>query len=60
LLKQVRITEGVRIEFRAEAFNAFNHAQFDLPVNSLASPLFGTITAAEQPRVLQLGMKLNF
>jgi hypothetical protein len=60
LLKQFRITEGVRIEFRAEAFNAFNHAQFDLPVNSLASPLFGTITAAEQPRVLQLGMKLNF
>ena len=60
VLKHFQITEGARLEFRAEAFNAFNHAQFDLPVNSVASPIFGKITAAEQPRVLQLGMKLNF
>jgi hypothetical protein len=35
-------------------------AQCDLPVNSVASPIFGTVTAAEQPRVLQLGLKVNF
>jgi hypothetical protein len=60
VLKRFPIREGMRLEFRAEAFNAFNHAQFDLPANNVASPIFGKVTAAEQPRVLQLGLKLNF
>src|SRR5579872_3732868 len=60
VLKHFRITEGTRVEFRTEAFNAFNHAQFDLPVNSVASPIFGKVTSAEQPRVLQLALKLSF
>lgn len=60
VLKHFQITEAARLEFRAEAFNAFNHAQFDLPSNNVASAIFGKVTSAEQPRVLQLGMKLNF
>lgn len=60
VLKHFRLGENTQLEFRTEAFNAFNHAQFDLPVNSLASPIFGKVTAAEQPRVLQLALKLSF
>jgi hypothetical protein len=60
VLKHFEIREGMRVEFRAEAFNAFNHTQFDLPVNSVASPIFGKVTSAEQPRVLQLALKMSF
>ena len=34
LLKDVKLTERMRMEFRAEFFNAFNHAQF---VNGVAT-----------------------
>jgi hypothetical protein len=60
VFKDFPIREGTRVEFRAEAFNAFNHAQFDLPVNSVASPIFGKLTAAESPRVIQFALKLYF
>src|SRR5262249_15631768 len=34
LRKQTRITERVQMEFRAEAFNVFNHANLNPPINS--------------------------
>jgi hypothetical protein len=43
--KMIRITETVRVEFRAEAFNIFNHPNFGLPVATLFSVL--TRTAME-------------
>jgi hypothetical protein len=63
LTKSVRITESKSLEFRLEAFNAFNHAQFygaasvDGEVND---PHFGEIVSAEAPRLLQLATKLTF
>jgi hypothetical protein len=47
ILKDFRITERVKFQFRAEFFNAFNHANFDNPRNAsdgsptLTSSLFG-------------------
>jgi hypothetical protein len=32
--KQTRITERTELQFRAEFFNLFNHANFDVPVNT--------------------------
>jgi hypothetical protein len=64
--------EGMRIEVRAETFNAFNHARFAPPntaVPSLAggNPLFGTITGdtvngtvLENPRSFQFGLRFEF
>jgi hypothetical protein len=60
LLKDVKLGERFTGEFRAEFFNAFNHAQFDLPVSSLSSPLFGKVESAERPREIQFGLKLYF
>jgi hypothetical protein len=60
LLKNTRITERVNLQFRAEAFNLFNHPNFNLPDNFLGSPTFGRITSARDPRHIQFGLKLLF
>ena len=61
LLKDTAIKEGINLEFRAEAFNTFNHAQFGQPdgnVNDNSS--FGLITTANSPRIMQVSLKLLF
>jgi hypothetical protein len=67
LLKDTAITEGVGLQFRAEFFNIFNHAQFLTPsgVTSFANGLatsgaFGQVPGARDPRIGQLSLKLNF
>jgi hypothetical protein len=67
LLKAFAITERVNVQFRAEAFNAFNHVNLGLPGTSFvpgtngknASGSFGTITSARDPRQIQFAMKLR-
>ncbi len=61
--KVTKVTEGTSLEFRVEAFNLFNHPQFNEPgVTNLNSPaLFGQITStAVAPRVMQFGLKFLF
>jgi Carboxypeptidase regulatory-like domain len=60
LLKDTAIKEGMNLEFRAEAFNAFNHAQFGQPDGNVNSGTFGIISTANSPRILQLSLKLLF
>ncbi len=49
------------LEFRAAAFNVFNHTQLSDPSTSLDSPgSFGTITSAYAPRNLQLSLRYAF
>ncbi len=56
-----RVREGMRFEFRAEAFNIFNHPQFAGPDTTLGGGSFGQISDLAQPmRELQLGLKLYF
>ena len=60
LLKSFRLAEAIQLQFRAECFNAANHANFALPVTDLASPSFGRILESGAPRLFQLGLKLLF
>jgi hypothetical protein len=60
LQKMTRITEGVSIMFRAELFNAFNHAQFENPSGSVTSGSFGRVSSARDPRIGQLALKIVF
>jgi hypothetical protein len=60
LIKGIPIRERLRGEFRFEAFNFINHANFGTPVNSLANANFGRIQSAAAPRNLQLALKLMF
>jgi hypothetical protein len=53
--------ENGNIEFRAEFFNAFNHAQFGNPGTDTSGG-FGVISGptAVNPRIIQFALKLNF
>ena len=58
--KDFMFTESKLLEFRLEMFNAFNHAQFRNPNGSVANRNFGLVSAARQPRVVQMALKLQF
>jgi hypothetical protein len=61
LAKTFSITERAHLEFRAEAFNTFNHPQYGLPDTAMADPTYGRLTyLRHNPRELQLGLKLLF
>jgi hypothetical protein len=63
LQKNVRLVEARSLEFRAEAFNAFNHTQFYGPASvdgQVDDPNFGRIVSAAAPRLMQLVAKFNF
>ena len=50
----------MKIQFRLESFNAFNHPQFNAPDTSVFSPRFGVIGSAKPGRINQLGLKFLF
>jgi hypothetical protein len=64
LRKSLRLTESNSLEFRAEAFNAFNHTQFYGPASVDGqvddTQHFGSIVSAASPRLVQLAVKINF
>jgi hypothetical protein len=71
VMKETAIKEQVRLQFRAEFFNLFNHANFALPNPSVfvqtvngggaPNPTFGKITATTtSSRQIQFALKLMF
>ncbi|MEO6816196.1 MAG: TonB-dependent receptor [Edaphobacter sp.] len=75
LSKSIAITEQMRIAFRVDTFNTFNHHQYAITVgglatggsgggsaidNGLTDSLAGKITSASPGRVIQLSGKLTF
>lgn len=59
ILKLTRLTESVSAQFRAELFNAWNHAQFQQPDGNAGDGAnFGRISAAASPRLVQFAAKL--
>jgi hypothetical protein len=60
LIKRTPITERFSVDFRAEFFNLTNTPPLGAPNAVAGSAGFGSITAAGDPRVVQLALKLNF
>lgn len=62
LEKTLPINERMHLEFRAEAFNIWNHTQFNEPASvSANSSTFGVITSTSvPPRIIQFALKFYF
>ena len=67
IIKNSEIGEGIRIQFRAEIFDLFNHANFGQPGNLVGSPAFGRIINTRFPtgesgssRQVQFALKTIF
>ncbi len=61
VIKQFAIRESMRLNFRAEFFNLFNHAQFGMPVNDFSAPGFGSVNSTvNNPRLVQFALKLTY
>jgi len=59
--KAFSIIEGQRLEFRVDAFNAFNFASYDNPETNTSSGNFGRIGSTKSsPRTLQLALSYHF
>jgi hypothetical protein len=71
LFKNVKVAGAVNAQLRIEAYNVFNHTQFaDLEdpgrnpqwdqSGAQINPAFGRVTAARDPRIVQLAVQLRF
>jgi len=66
LFKRIKINETLNLQFRAEAFNVFNHANFSYPNqiifagNNYSSSAGVISTTATSSRQLQFALKLMF
>jgi hypothetical protein len=55
LTKNIAITEHVTFSFGAQAYNVFNHPNFDQPVSDISDPQFGSSISAVSPPTSILG-----
>jgi hypothetical protein len=65
LSRTFKFNEKLGLEFLVEGFNVFNRSNLSVPNNTFGQnatplPLFGTATAAYDPRQFQLGMRFLF
>ena len=70
LTKNIRFTEDIRLQLKAEAFNLLNHTNFNTLSLAASTPHavsatgvhsgFGTVLTTRDPRTMQLGIKLIF
>ena len=60
VFKNFPVNERCRIQFRAEFFNVPNHTRFQNPVTTVTGAGFGHILSANDPRIMQLALKVFF
>jgi hypothetical protein len=63
VLRNFKVSETKQFQFRFEAFNAFNHAQFFGPKSVQGEILdsnFGYVISAQPPRLVQVALKFLF
>jgi hypothetical protein len=58
--KSFAVAEQIKVQFRAEFFNVFNHTNPNGPNTSDGNANFGKITSANSSRVGQLSLNFSF
>ena len=60
LSRTFSVRENVKLEARGEAFNLTNSFRAGTPITARNNPNFGQILTAQDPRIIQLALKLVF
>ena len=60
LQKEASFRERLKLQLRCDLYNSLDHPNFDLPGRIFGASNFGVITSAEDPRELQLAVKVIF
>jgi hypothetical protein len=68
IFKTFKFGERMRIQFRAEAYNAFNHTNFNAVDTTIQYNAAGVntrtsasnVTSARDPRIMQFALRINF
>jgi hypothetical protein len=68
LFKNFKLKGNVRTQLRLEAYNVFNHTQFNAvdvapqwdQSGAQVNPAFGKVTSARDPRIVQLAIQVKF
>ncbi len=60
LVRHFSIMERFGLDIRGEWFNAFNHANFNLPNSSIGTGQAGVISSTFPARIVQLAAKITF
>jgi outer membrane receptor protein involved in Fe transport len=60
LFRNFALRRGMNLQFRVEAFNAFNFVNLRNPRSNIGSPDPGRIDSAGDARVMQLGLRMAF
>jgi hypothetical protein len=60
LFKNIDLSGPHALQLHVEAFNLFNQTRFGQPSGTIGTPTFGSITSAEDGRIIQLALKYSF
>lgn len=60
LSRTFQFRETQKLEFRAEAFNLTNSFRMNNPTTNFNSNIFGQVTSAQDPRIMQFALKYVF
>jgi len=60
IFKNFKVSRQIQAQYRLELFNAFNQTQLSGVGTTLGNPTFGTVTSANEPRLIQMGFKVTF
>jgi len=60
LYKDFAFNERIKLQFRSEFFNVFNHTNFGNPTTTFGSGNFGRITSALDARIIEFSLRLHY
>jgi hypothetical protein len=60
LYKDFAFNERIKLQFRSEFFNVFNHTNFSGVNTTFGSGAYGQVTSALDPRIMELSLRLRF